>query len=381
MENLELTTEEKKELEKRGFIVKNIIWLKQVIYTIIPVFIICINSLILWWLSVLFLLIVPSYIINILTWVDLNKLIFLLENSQILYILEPIIRLVFSNPIKLLIVVSCIFITPAIYIYLRMIYFYIIHWKIFHLGQNITINEKNINYLMSKFEYKSLTYFRKFINENFLKNKNLLTGYLILLCSSLLFWYQIQIFHEVKLVEIYILIGFSSFIGLNYLLRQLVEHFHPLYAFWNIGEKIQMLTPTIESQSQHIQSEFQSDMNFSVLSDGFDSLSSTFSEIIALVIKLEKVEARANKWNLFDSEKYINSLRSDIVTPLTSLKAFLESQKSELTQSQKELTRVRVWRSEWTENIELQSKRSESLNIELTEIIEKLDVMIGKMGK
>ncbi len=107
---------------------------------------------------------------------------------------------------------------------------------------------------------------------------------------------------------------------------------------------------------------------------------SIIQNYMSLVIKIEKVEARANKWNLFDSEKYINSLRWDIVTPLTSLKTFLEKQKMELMQSQKELTRVRVWGSESTGNIELQSKRSESLIQELTENIEKLDVMIGKMG-
>jgi len=78
-------------------------------------------------------------------------------------------------------------------------------------------------------------------------------------------------------------------------LRQLVEHFHPLYAFGNLGEKIQSLTPQIEEQSKKIQSEFKQNMNFSVLSDGFDSLSDTFSRIIALVLKLEKIEARANK--------------------------------------------------------------------------------------
>jgi hypothetical protein len=62
------------------------------------------------------------------------------------------------------------------------------------------------------------------------------------------------------------------------------------------------------------------------------------------------------------------------------LREFLELQKNKLLESQKELTRVRVWGSESTGNIELQSKRSESLIQELTENIEKLDVMIGKIG-
>lgn len=174
--------------------------------------------------------------------------------------------------------------------------------------------------------------------------------------------------------------------GIFYLLRQLVEHFHPLYAFWNIWEKIQKLTPKIEEQSKEIQKNFQSDMNFSVLSSWFDSLSSTFSEIVSLVIKLERVEKKANKWNLFDSTKYINSLRSDIVEPLQQLKTFLEKQRDELLHSQKELQRVRVWGSDpeinsgWQGHGELSSKRSESLLGELTENIAKLDEMIGKMS-
>jgi hypothetical protein len=133
-------------------------------------------------------------------------------------------------------------------------------------------------------------------------------------------------------------------------------------------------------------------MNFSVLSDGFDSLSSTFSQIVTLVIKLEKIEAKANRGNIFDSEKYIKSLRSDILDPLKQLKSFLEKQREELMKSQKELERVRVggadlslrsrWQTTigWQEQKELSSKRSESLLIELTENIVKLDTMIQKIA-
>jgi hypothetical protein len=52
------------------------------------------------------------------------------------------------------------------------------------------------------------------------------------------------------------------------------------------------------------------------------------------------VEKKANKGNIFDSEKYINSLRTDIVEPLNSLKVFLEKQKEELLQSEKELINI-----------------------------------------
>jgi hypothetical protein len=174
----------------------------------------------------------------------------------------------------------------------------------------------------------------------------------------------------------------------------LMGKIHPLYAFWNIWEKIQKLTPTIESQSKMMQKNFEKDMNFRVLSEWFDTLSSTFSEIVRLVIKLEQGEKKANKWNLFDSEKYIDSLRRDIVEPLQSLKSFLMQQRDKLLESQRELQRVQVrvgdnrdsassveWRNEeLISESELSSKRSESLLIELDQNIVKLEEMVRKIS-
>ena len=185
---------------------------------------------------------------------------------------------------------------------------------------------------------------------------------------------------------LYIVVYLVYFISI--LLLPILRLFGAFNRFTTYWEKIQSLTPLVEEKSREIQKNFQEDMNFSVLSDGFDSLASTFSEIITLVIKLEKIEAKANKGNLFDSEKYINSLRADILVPLKSLKSFLETQKEELGKSQWELKKVRVrvewvdpslW-SGWQEQKELASKRSESLLMELTENIEKLDTMIQKIA-
>ncbi len=160
----------------------------------------------------------------------------------------------------------------------------------------------------------------------------------------------------------------------------IIPRINPLFNFGNLWEKIQSLTPQIESQSQLIQSEFRKDMNFGVLHSWFEKLSSTFSIIISYILKLEKFEQKANMWNLFDSTKYINSLRSDILTPLISLKSFLEKQKQGLMASQRELSRVRIWWSEEeSANRELASKRSESLIIELEKNILSLDEMILKM--
>jgi hypothetical protein len=185
----------------------------------------------------------------------------------------------------------------------------------------------------------------------------------------------------------YICFGFFVWVLLLFISRIIFQSFHPLYSFWNIWEKIQKFTPEIEVQSKLIQSNFKKEQNFNILSEGFDSLSSTFSQIVSLVIKLEKVETRANKWNLFDSEKYINSLRSDIIEPLKSLRVFLENQREKLQSSQVELQRVRLkvgWdpslHSGWQEHAELASKRTEPLLRELSENIEKLDLMISKMS-
>jgi hypothetical protein len=176
-----------------------------------------------------------------------------------------------------------------------------------------------------------------------------------------------------------VLVSLSFFTLFLLLWQRIYQLFNPIYAFWNLWEKIQNLTPQIESQSHLIQREFKKDMNFAVFHSGFEKLSSTFSEIVSLVLKLERVEERANKWNLFDSEKYINSLRTDIVNPLLVLKGFLEDQKIELLKSQRELMQVRVWWGDTWANIALTSKRSESLIAELDTNIESLETMIQKM--
>ena len=131
--------------------------------------------------------------------------------------------------------------------------------------------------------------------------------------------------------------------------------------------------------SEIIQKNFRKEMDYQILSDGFDTLASTFSQIISLVIRLELNESKANKGNIFDSEKYIRSLHNDIVTPLISLKNFLEIQESKLLKSQLGLSRVQVQVGGYNENRELQSIRTEPLLIELRENIEKLDAMIGKL--
>ncbi len=370
MENTILNKQEFENFEKRGFFVKKNYLLKDYIkhLLLLPIYIswASIGLLILFCLIYPIMLnIFPENISNLAKYITTTTLIWIFIYPIILYVKSYISAWV------------------TFFIWNSKIE----HWLFGNTWENLMKN--NNLWLLERYLYKISIFFSKSNSWNILdslKTKFMVYIFvpfivLIFLPISLFGWRNDEVLHFIlNLIILYFITTTSIILMMNFI-RIIFQSINPLYAFGNIWEKIQFLTPRIEEQSKKIQSEFQSDMNYSVLSDGFDLLSATFSEIIALVIKLEKVEARANKWNLFDSEKYINSLRSDIITPLTSLKAFLEKQKTEVLKSQKELTRVRVWGSEWSENIELQSKRSESLVQELTENIEKLDVMIGKMGK
>lgn len=259
------------------------------------------------------------------------------------------------------------------------------------------LNQKQFIIKLIKFSYTFQVTFRKLEEirhrlhrDRFSREDNPLLWISIFWCFVTLMWwayyldrYFFPILQESDIFRnmLYILFPITIYVWIWWAFNKLINYFHPLYAFWNLWEKIQKLTPEIENKSDEIQENFKKDMNFSVLSSWFDSLSSIFSQIVTLVIRLEKVEKRANKWNLFDSEKYINSLRYDIVEPLNSLKLFLESQRKKLLESQKELSRIRVgWPSELSSQSDLTSKRSESLIAGLGENIGKLDAMIRKIG-
>ncbi len=160
----------------------------------------------------------------------------------------------------------------------------------------------------------------------------------------------------------------------------IIAYLYPIISFGKIWKKIQRITPQISEQSQIIQAEFEKNMDFSKLHTGFAWLSSLFSHVLELVIEIEKIETRANKGNMFDSKKYINSLRMDIMEPLQSLKGFLEIQKKKLFDSQQELISVWERRDQLSEYTVLQSKRTELVIGELDSNIILLQDMIQKMS-
>ncbi len=277
MENLELTTEQKKELEKRGFLVNSIYWYwnLSIINDIIKYFWFTIISLI--WISVIWIyVLIPIYIVIVIKfWEKISDII----GITTLIIISLSIIILFSIPL------------------IRSIYWYFNSWKTFYNNDSIIENWfiKSINTFEKNNSY--LSWIHSFMWSNNKETTIIFYSIFILFLITISYGLELISYSNILLTTLYIVV--FTLLG-----RFLYQSFHPLYAFGNIGEKIQKLTPQIEEKSRQIQSEFQSDMNFSILSNGFDSLSATFSEIVALVIKLEKVETRANKWNLFDSEKY-----------------------------------------------------------------------------
>ncbi len=356
MENVELTSEERKILERRGFCVKQVLSLYDYFTTLF-------SHISFYILSILFLI---SLFTAIYTWAE-----------WWLDIKIPIFfDLVAFN-----------------------IFYYLLFGWILGLWIYITYKYSIFKYGMVRFDgsiiinksiYNNIGDIPLWMLLNSKEINSIGGAFLRSIRTPIFFWYRrwelgmtvigiciwIALICVSLLILLFNILAFLIGISLVYILTHTII----LNYFLSIWLKIQKLTPKIEKQSKKIQSEFQSDMDFGALSNGFDELSSTFSKIVSLILKLEKVEKRANKWNLFDSAKYINSLRSDIVEPLKSLKGFLEIQKSKLLSSQAELTQVQIDGSESTGNVELQSKRSESLIIELTGNIEKLNEMIGKMG-
>ncbi len=356
-------------LENRGFLVKEILnfpkfirlyWLYLwVLYgTILPI---------------LFCWIILSFFLSETVTIFLSFILFLIP---LFYVLRAVLSYIFIG--KLFYTQDFIYILAKKFNFNQPIKY--LQW----LKWLIETNRENINILSYKFNLLEIITDPIWF---WIKFPIWLPYLFLLLATSFVILPIILIFsidYDFWLIILYFLVPLWWFIFLwtpviIYLLRQLVEHFHPLYAFGNLGEKIQSLTPQIEQQSKEIQENFEKDMNFSILHSWFEKFSSTFSQIVSLVLKLENIEKKANKWNLFDSAKYINSLRSDILTPLISLKSFLDKQKTELMNSQKELSRVRIWWNKESWNTELASKRSESLMIELEKNITSLDEMILKM--
>lgn len=356
MNTLDLNQKEKEELKHYHFLIKKTDFINRFI-TLLVVFVV--------WLSILFF-------VNYLAYYLVANFLY----KDLVIVLLLTINLFILKSIKIFQALSAVFLSEY--------YFYTTSWII--AFNKLYPNQDKIK--------KSNSYkYADFFDENLRWEKRGRKGMppiLMLFVYIVLPIYMFFFFkYESMVIPIYYLwLNLVLSVCIIFWLKYVIRYFNPLYAFWNTGAKLQSLTPKIEEQSKEIQKNFQKGMSFQALSEWFDSLSSTFSVIVSLVIKLENVEKLANKWNLFDSEKYINSLRADIVEPLKSLRIFLKKQGEQLEESQEELKKVRLWigwedsshSSVWQAHIFFNSKRSEPVINELTENIAKLDAMIWKMS-
>ncbi len=343
MENIGLTIVERKILEKRGFYIKDGFWIENLIDIFVHFL----------WLSMLYMA---------WCWLFFMSIAFSFNLLWILYfILTPILFTWFT--------------------FFRSVVYYIGMWKFFYSTDTEIIfwKAEKDNFNREKLDklYKSYAKVASIKNINWNDTITKILKNILIVLIFIIWLIAILKLKWLVLILIVPIFGIPLIIAT---LAKIYQYFNPLYAFGNLGEKIQKLTPQIATQSKAIEENFASDISYSVLSDGFDGLASTFAQIVSLVIRLEKVEARANKGNLFDSAKYIGSLRSDIVWPLRSLRGFLETKRTELMSTQQELSRIRIQVGGTSENRDLASARTEPLMIELTENIEKLDIMIEKMG-
>ncbi len=367
MTNIGLTTGERKELEKRGFLIQKNFTIWDLVQKI--------SSIVRYLSIAIFIATTPLVAIWLLfATISEHSFGFILTIGNILTII--LAGLVFVLPI------------------LNLIYSYMKTWMTFK-SQKWTIRYGVVIPFKSSWKGKYFFFFDSIV-KNIAWSGTWGIWAIILSLLYIFFMFFINVLEDLSLTYdllldirgiiwyivltcIYILIPLIVIGLFMMIMRSIFQKFHPLYAFGNLGEKIQKLMPQIESQSKTMQKNFASDMSYRILSDGFDGLASTFSQIVSLVIRLEKVEARANRGNLFDSGKYISSLRSDIVGPLGSLRIFLDGKRTELISSREELSRVGVKIGWAIENRDLTSARTEPLILELTENIEKLDMMIGKM--
>lgn len=344
MKNLQLTSEEKKELERRGFYVKknfsiSMLWKKIAIFS-----------------------------------TTLSSLLFLELLSS-----GSIISAIFDLYILVWIFLTCYF-----------TYDYLISYRTLWWDLDIIWFSKPRNKHESEdsFSEKILYLFILPVSKNWILGWSWLYLIWLLPIIYIIWWYFVW------WSNILSFFGFTSpgffisiftalaslllFAPLSIVLGYVIDWINPQYRYIDLSYKLQKRTEAVKEAWVQI-IRILEEKNNDWVQYYFQKISENIAYIIGYLAKLEKKWWDIGKKHVFDSAKYIASFRRDVRKPLISLKRFLESKKTELQSSQQELSRVRVsvwW--EW-ENRELQSIRSQELLKELDENIERLDEMLEKI--
>lgn len=271
------------------------------------------------------------------------------------------------NPIFLLIIIPILFLTFIVPIF-NALNKAMNLWRFFVSEKRGIMDYTSILATESNRTFSGASFIESLLEE-IRERKPEMFGYLIVFSGLLVFYFPLQF-----------LLALSCFMMVAIFWRPIFFYFHPLYAFAYIGEQIRDRASEIETQRHFIQENFWEQWSYHRLRWPFDSLSSSFRELIVLILKLEQCEGKIHGGDIFDAKKYIDSIREDIRAPLLSLRAFFETQKSELIRVQSEMMQIRVGPNDLSEQKMLTSDRSTMILKEIDTTIVKLDEMIKKIG-
>lgn len=342
-----LTEEQKAELSRRGFIT--------------------IENPLPFWINLLFAL---GEILVYTTFFTIFAIIVLLTVSFWVFQLfgpDKAAWLNLHNPIFLLVIVPILFLTFIVPIF-NALNKVMNLWRFFVSEKRGIMDYTSILAAESNKTFSGASFIESLLRE-IRERKPEMFGYLIALNGLLFFYFPLQL-----------LLALSCFMIVAIFWRPLFFYLHPLYAFAHLGEQVRDRAIVIETQSRFIQESFWEQWSYHGLKWPFESLSSSFRELIALILKLEQYEGKIHGGNIFDSRKYVDSFRGDIRAPLISLRAFFETQKSELIWVQSEIIQIRVGPNDLLGEKMLTSDRSMMILKEIDTTIVKLDEMIEKIG-
>lgn len=277
------------------------------------------------------------------------------------------------NISQIILIITLFSIIPLVF-FLRNVYFYIFIGKLFCTYSWIyAINTKKTfstktKYLIKALKTQNKSYhwasgfddlFTKIIVFIFIAVFIWLLEYLLNLWS----WFLVWVFFTIITIV-------TCIYWIIYGLRQCMEHFHPIYIFWNIGKRTKKLITEIEDMSIQIQIENRENINFNIFEKWYNLSLKNYTEILNCIKKMEWIQLQMLYGDGIKIERYFNSLRIDTVNTLMEIKKFMEMKKLQLTDIQNGMIRSASTESEeW-------KKETESGIKTITDYIEQFDILI-----
>lgn len=281
---------------------------------------------------------------------------------------------IFIFNISQIIITIILFSVIPLGFFLRNIYFYIFRGKLFCTNIGIyAISTKKTYSTKTKYLIKAIkSQNKKYLWANWFND--LFTKIIVFIFMAVFIWLLEYLLDLWSWFLVWVFLTIISIVawlyGCIYAARQCVEYFHPLYIFWNIGEKTNKLITEIEDMSIQIQIENRENINFSIFEKWYNLSLKNYTEILHYIKKMEWINLKITYGESLKTERYLNSLRIDTVNTLMEIKKFMEMKKLQLTDIQQGLVRSAATESEeW-------KKETESGIKLITERIEQFDILI-----